>query len=381
LTYTLNYAFTFNMHKQIREFETNQENVIYMRRTIGISQLLFLLVLVGCGSRSTDNDTIKLLNVSYDPTREFYQEFNHEFSKHWKSTEGQNIEILMSHGGSGSQARAVIEGLNADVVTLALAQDVNAIHEQSGLLPADWQSLLPHNSAPYTSTIVFLVRKGNPKNIRDWDDLIRDGVQVITPNPKTSGAARWNYLAMWGFALKQELGDLSNVRDTIHIDELKSAEIYATEFVSRVFQNVPVLDQAARAATNTFVQREIGDVLINWENEVLLALERFGSENFEIVVPSVSILAEPTVALIDRNVDQNGTRSIAKSYLEYLYSDVGQDLAAKHYYRPRSQSILDRHSDKFVPISLFTIDDVFGGWSEANDKHFSPGGIFDTIYR
>lgn len=403
----------------------NQRDVMRMRSSI-ITHLLVLLVFVGCGSRTSENDTIKILNVSYDPTREFYQEFNREFTKYWKSTEGQNIEILMSHGGSGSQARAVIEGLNADVVTLALAQDVNAIHEQSGLLPADWQSLLPHNSAPYTSTIVFLVRKGNPKNISDWDDLIRDDVQVITPNPKTSGAARWNYLAMWGFALKQVLGDLSKIQmatttnattgnttygnttygnetygnssttnatsgnetsgnattDNVAFRiEMQSAEIHAAEFVSRVFRNVPVLDQAARAATNTFVQRGIGDVLINWENEILLAHERFGSEDFEIVVPSVSILAEPTVALIDRNVDQKGTRNIAQSYLEYLYSDVGQNLAAKHYYRPRSQAVLDRHTDTFAPIALFTIDDVFGGWTAANDKHFSPGGILDTIYK
>lgn len=351
-----------------------------MRNTLFI-HFLVLLLTAGCGSGSSKDGAIKILNVSYDPTREFYQEYNREFVQYWSDTHGQKVEILMSHGGSGSQARAVIEGLNADVVTLALAQDVNALYEQSDLLSPDWQSELPNNSAPYTSTIVFLVRKGNPKNIKDWDDLIRDDVQVITPNPKTSGAARWNYLAMWGYALQHKLGNLDKLSDTAYQAEINAAESYAKEFITQIFRNVPVLDQAARAATNTFAQRGIGDVLINWENEIILAHKRFGTEEFDIVIPSISILAEPTVALVKKNVDQNGSENVAKAYLEYLYSDVGQKLAAKHYYRPRSQAVLNMYAETFVPIRLFTIDEVFGGWTSANNIHFSQGGVFDTIYR
>ena len=307
-----------------------------------------------------------LLNVSYDPTRELYREFNELFAEHWKQKTGEDVTIQQSHGGAGKQARAVIDGLEADVVTLALAYDIDEIAARTGWLPKDWQSRLPHNSSPYTSTIVFLVRKGNPKGIHDWGDLIKEDVQIITPNPKTSGGARWNYLAAWGYALRQPGGD----------------EAKAQEFVRAIYQNVPVLDTGARGSTTTFVQRGIGDVLLAWENEAFLAINELGPEQFEIVVPSVSILAEPPVTLVDHVVDDHGTREVAQAYLEYLYSPVGQALAARHYYRPISPEHADPEDlERFPDADLFTIDQVFGGWQEAQAKHFGEGGTFDQIYQ
>lgn len=306
-----------------------------------------------------------LLNVSYDPTREFYREFNAAFQKHWQQQAGQDVAVRMSHGGSGSQARAVIDGLDADVVTLALAYDVGALRTRADLIPENWQSRLPGNSSPYTSTIVLLVRKGNPKNIQDWADLVRDDVDVITPNPKTSGGARWNYLAAWGYALKRFGGDQAKAYD----------------FVKALYANVPVLDSGARGATNTFVQRRIGDVFIAWENEAFLAVEQLGRGEFEIVVPSVSILAEPPVSVVDRNVDRKGTRAVAEAYLQYLYSDEGQRLAAKHFYRPSNPAIAQAFAQQFPSLDLFTIDDVFGGWEQAQNTHFADGGQFDRLLR
>ena len=307
---------------------------------------------------------VTLLNVSYDPTRELYADYNKAFASYWKDKTGDEVIINQSHGGSGKQARAVIDGLDADVVTLALAYDIDAIAQKSGLLPKNWQGLLPDNSAPYTSTIVFLVRKSNPKNIQDWDDLIKPGVSVITPNPKTSGGARWNYLAAWGYALKKFNGDENKVK----------------AFVGAIYKNVPVLDSGARGSTTTFVERGIGDVLIAWENEAYLAINELGPDKFEIIIPSVSILAEPPVALVDRDTDRHGTKKIAQEYLKYLYSDRGQEIIAKNYYRPRNQEIAKQYSDKLKPVNLFTIDDVFGGWQAAQKKHFADGGTFDQIY-
>lgn len=320
--------------------------------------LLASIITLGC-SRQQENE---ILNVSYDPTREFYTEFNNAFARHWKEQTGQTVTFRQSHGGSSRQARAVIDGLNADVVTLALAADIDAIAER-GFLPKDWQSRLPDNSAPYQSTLAFLVRKGNPKNIQNWDDLVKPGVQVITPNPKTSGVARWNYLAAWGWALQEFNGDENKVRN----------------FVARLYRNVPVLDTGARGASTTFQERGIGDVLINWENELLLAKKIHG-DDFEIIVPSVSILAEPTVALVDRNVARKGTREVAQSYLDFLYSDTGQDLAGKHFFRPSNPEILAQYKDQYPEVNLFTIDEVFGGWGPATTKHFADGAIFDQIY-
>ncbi len=308
---------------------------------------------------------ITLLNVSYDPTRELYQEYNAAFAKYWKAKTGDGVRIDQSHGGSGKQARAVIDGLDADVVTLALAYDIDAIAERGGLLPKDWQKRLPDNSTPYTSTIVFLVRKGNPKDIRDWDDLVRPGVSVITPNPKTSGGARWNYLAAWGYALKKNNND----------------EAKAKEFISKLFKNVPVLDSGARGATVTFVERGIGDVFISWENEAFLAVNELGAGRFEIVFPSVSILAEPPVAVVDKIASRHGTQAVAEEYLKYLYSEEGQEIAAKHYYRPRLESVVSKYAAKFPKVNLFTIDEVFGGWQKAQRAHFADGGTFDKIYQ
>jgi sulfate/thiosulfate-binding protein len=305
-----------------------------------------------------------LLNVSYDPTREFYEAYNEAFAAHWKEETGEDITIETSHGGSGKQARAVIDGLEADVVTLALAYDIDQIAEQGGLIAPDWQKRLPHNSSPYTSTIVFLVRKGNPKGIHDWPDLVKDGVQVITPNPKTSGGARWNYLAAWGHALKQQGGD----------------EAKAQEFVGKLFKNVPVLDTGARGSTTTFVQRGIGDVLLAWENEALLAIKELGEGQVEIVVPSLSILAEPPVAVVDEVVDDKGTRKQAEAYLNYLYSPEGQELAAQHFYRPTDPKVAAAHEKDFPKVATFTIGELFGSWKEAQQKHFSDGGVFDQIY-
>ena len=330
----------------------------FWRHLIGLAAALPLLILAG------PLPAAELLNVSYDPTREFYQEFNAAFAAKWKTESGQDITIQQSHGGSGKQARAVIDGLEADVVTLALAYDITAIAEK-GLIAKDWQSRLPDNSAPYTSTIVFLVRKGNPKAIKDWSDLTKNGIQIITPNPKTSGGARWNYLAAWGYALR-----------TAGNDEAK-----AGKFVADIYRNVPVLDTGARGATVTFVERRIGDVLIAWENEAFLALQQFGSDKFEIIAPSVSILAEPPVALVDSVVDKKGTRKEAEAYLNYLYSPEGQEIAAKNFYRPRLAEIAAKYADRFPKIPLFTVAEVFGGWDKAQAAHFAEGGIFDQIYK
>mgnify|MGYP003582855331 FL=1 len=325
--------------------------------------LLAALLSVGLAGQALADVT--LLNVSYDPTRELYQDFNAAFAKYWKNRSNETVTIKQSHGGSGKQARSVIDGLEADVVTLALAYDVDALHEKGKLIPADWQKRLPHNAAPYTSTIVFLVRKGNPKKIRDWNDLARPGVEVITPNPKTSGGARWNYLAAWGYALKQPGGSEASARD----------------FVKQIFGNVKVLDSGARGATTTFVERGIGDVLIAWENEAYLALKELGPDKFELVTPSLSILAEPPVAVVDKVVDKRGTRKVATAYLEYLYSPEGQTLAGDNYYRPRDAKIAARYAKQFAPVKLFTIDEVFGGWTNAQKAHFADGGIFDQINR
>lgn len=306
-----------------------------------------------------------LLNVSYDPTRELYQDFNKAFAAQWLKQTGQAVTIRQSHGGSGKQARAVIDGLAADVVTLALAYDIDMLCEKGKLLPRDWQSRLPHNSCPYTSTIVFLVRQGNPKGIKDWDDLVKEGVSVITPNPKTSGGARWNYLAAWGYALRRSNGD----------------EAQAKDFVTRLFKNVPVLDTGARGSTTTFVERGMGDVLISWENEALLVINLMGKGRFEIVAPSISILAEPPVALVDAVADKNGTREVAKAYLEHLYSEEGQAICARHYYRPQLESVAQQYAAQFPKVELFTIKDLFGDWKQAQKKHFDDGGVFDTIFQ
>ncbi|MBL8498195.1 sulfate ABC transporter substrate-binding protein [Nitrosomonas sp. JL21] len=305
-----------------------------------------------------------LLNVSYDPTRELYQEFNASFAKHWQAQNNEKVVIRQSHGGSGKQARSVIDGLEADVVTLALANDINAIAEKAKLLPEDWQKRLALNSTPYTSTIIFLVRKGNPKGIKDWDDLAQPGIAVITPNPKTSGGAQWNYLAAWQFGTRKFNGDESQVK----------------EFVSNIYKNVPVLDSGARGSTTTFVERGVGDVLISWENEAFLALKEYGANKFEIVIPSISILAEPPVAVVDKVVDKKGTRKVAEAYLEYLYSEEGQEIAAKHFYRPTNQKVAEKHAAKFPKIELFKIDEAFGGWKNAHKAHFADGGTFDQIY-
>ncbi len=321
--------------------------------------------MVGSAPRRAAGADATLLNVSYDPTRELYQEVNKAFAAQWKAKTGQNVTINQSHGGSGKQARAVIDGLAADVVTLALAYDIDEISERAGLLPPNWQSRLPDHSSPYTSTIVLLVRKGNPKAIKDWDDLVRPGVAVITPNPKTSGGARWNYLAAWGYALGRNHGN----------------EAAAKDFVSRLYKNVPVLDSGARGATDTFVQRGIGDVLIAWENEAMLAVRELGRDKFEIVDPLTSILAEPPVSLVDKVVDKHGTRQVAQAYLEFLYTEEGQDIVARNFYRPRMKSVAAKYAVQFPKIKLFTIDDVFGGWQKAQKTHFSDGGVFDQIYQ
>jgi sulfate/thiosulfate transport system substrate-binding protein len=322
---------------------------------------LFGSALLASSAHAAD---VNLLNVSYDPTRELYQDFNKAFAAQWKAKAGDNVTIKQSHGGSGKQARSVIDGLDADVVTLALAYDIDAIAER-GLLVKDWQKRLPHNSSPYTSTIVFLVRKGNPKGIKDWGDLVKPGISVITPNPKTSGGARWNYLAAWGYALKQPGG----------------SEASAKDFVGKLFKNVPVLDSGARGATTTFVERGIGDVLIAWENEAILAIKELGPDKFEVVAPQLSILAEPPVAVVDKAVDKRGTRKIAEAYLQYLYTDEGQEIAAKHYYRPVSDKAAKKYAGQFPKIKLFTVDEVFGGWSKAQKAHFADGGWFDQIYQ
>lgn len=314
--------------------------------------------------------SITLLNVSYDPTRELYQDIDAVFAASWQAKTGQAVVVNQSHGGSGKQARAVIDGLQADIVTLALAYDIDAIAASPGqaghaLLPRDWQSRLPHHSAPFTSTIVLLVRQGNPKQIKDWDDLVRPGVSVITPNPKTSGGARWNYLAAWGHALRRAHGDARQ----------------AEAFVTQLYRNVPVLDSGARGATTTFVQRGIGDVLVTWENEARLAIEKLGPGKFEIVAPSVSILAEPPVALVDNVVDRRGTRAAAQAYLDFLYTPEAQEIAVRHYYRPQDAAVAEKHRAAFPRIELFTVDELFGGWEKAQREHFNDGGVFDRIYQ
>lgn len=344
--------------------------------------ILTMAAVAALGPGSAAAQTRSMLNVSYDPTRELYKEFNADFIAHWKQTTGETVEIKMSHAGAGKQARAVIDGLQADVVTLALAYDIDAIHRESGLIPADWQARLPNASSPYTSTIVFLVRQGNPKGIHDWDDLLKPGVEIITPNPKTSGGARWNYLAAWGYMLERELGDLAKVRNPDYADEAAKAGEKARQFVTAIFKKVPVLDSGARGSTTTFAQRGIGDVLLAWENEAFLAVEELGRDKFEIVVPSVSILAEPPVTVIDKVVDKRGTRDLAEAYLEHLYSPQGQRIAAKHYYRPYDPALAEPEDmARFPEVRLFTIEEVFGGWQEAQREHFNDGGVFDQIYR
>jgi sulfate transport system substrate-binding protein len=324
--------------------------------------ILALAVLVA-GLGSAPAKELTLLNVSYDPARELYEDFNAAFARYWQAKTGEKVIIKQSHGGSGKQARSVVNGLDADVVTLALAYDIDAIAQQGELLPLDWQKRLPNNSSPYTSTIVFLVRQGNPKQIKDWEDLVKPGVSIITPNPRTSGGARWNYLAAWGYALKKSGND----------------EAKAREFVARIYKHVPVLDTGARGASITFTKHGIGDVLLAWENEALLSLKEAGKGEFEIIVPSVSILAEPPVAWVDKVTGRRGTAVVARAYLEYLYTPEGQEIAARNFYRPRLESITRKYSATFPKVSLFTIDEMFGGWQKAQKKHFSEGGVFDQI--
>jgi sulfate transport system substrate-binding protein len=330
-------------------------------RTVRV--LLWLVIGVAIGAATPAGADVTLLNVSYDPTREFYQDFNAAFAKHWKSKMGEAVALKQSHGGSGKQARSVIDGLDADVVTLALAYDIDALSERGRLVPRDWQKRLPYNSSPYTSTVVFVVRKGNPKGIKDWSDLIKPGISVVTPNPKTSGGARWNYLAAWGYALKNY-----------------GSEDKARDFVAKLYKNVPVLDSGARGALTTFAERGIGDVLLSWENEAFLAVKELGPTKFEIVVPSLSILAEPPVTVVDKVVDRRGTRKVAQGYLEYLYSEEGQDIAGRHYFRPRLEKIAAKYAGQFAKVSLITVDDTFGGWQKAQKTHFADGGVFDQIY-
>jgi sulfate/thiosulfate transport system substrate-binding protein len=317
------------------------------------------------GRRAHADGAVKLLNVSYDPTRELYQDVNAAFGQEWKQKTGQTLNVSQSHGGSGKQARSVIDGLEADVVTLGLAYDIDEIAEKSGRIAKDWQKRLPENSSPYTSTIVFVVRKGNPKGIKDWDDLTRPGVAVIAPNPKTSGGARWAYLGAWGYALQKPGG----------------SEATAKDFVRKLYKNIPVLDSGARGSTTTFGQRGIGDVLVSWENEAYLLVNELGKDRFQIVNPSVSILAEPPVAVVDKNVDKHGTRAAAEAYLKFLYTDAGQEIAVKHHYRPRSAAVAAKHAGELPKIKLFTIDKVFGGWQKAQATHFADGGTFDQIYQ
>lgn len=326
--------------------------------------LLVLTLGLSVSTAALAQSEVKLLNVSYDPTRELYAEFNKAFADYWQKTEKQKVTISQSHGGSGKQARSVIDGLAADVVTLALAYDIDALHAEAGLIPENWQSRLPNNSAPYTSTIVFLVRKGNPKNIKDWDDLVKPGVQVITPNPKTSGGARWNYLAAWAFA-KKKYGSNEKAR----------------EFVAQLYKNVPVLDSGARGSLTTFAQREIGDVFLSWENEAFLAAKEFGEGKFETIVPSLSILAEPPVTVVDKVADKNGTRKVAEAYLKFLYSKEGQEIAGKNFYRPRDPEVAAKYAKVFPKVDLITIDEEFGGWKKTQKEHFDDGGIFDAIYK
>jgi sulfate transport system substrate-binding protein len=330
-----------------------------------MKKFLFLLaagMLLSTSGRAGD---ISLLNVSYDPTRELYQDFNPSFARYWKEKTGDNVSIKQSHGGSGKQARSVIDGLQADVVTLALAYDIDAISEKARLIPKDWQQRLPNNSSPYTSTIVFLVRKGNPRGIKDWDDLVKPDVSIVPANPKTSGGARWTYLAAYGQALSKDGGNEAKARD----------------YVAKFYKNAPVLDTGARGATTTFVERGIGDVLVGWENEAILTINAAGRDKFEIVVPSTSILAEPPVSVVDQVAKRHGTEAVAKAYLEYLYSPEGQDIIARHFYRPRLDSVAQKYSAQFPQVKLFTVDELFGGWQKAQKNHFDDGGTFDQIFQ
>lgn len=331
------------------------------RPKIGFTYIIILLLLFSASSVSTAQS---ILNVSYDPTRELYTEINKVFAAQWEKTSGKKISIDQSHGGSGKQARSVIDGLEADVVTLALAYDIDSISREAKLLRADWQKQFPQNSTPFTSTIVFVVRKGNPKKIKDWDDLVKQGIQVITPNPKTSGGARWNYLAAWGYALKKYGTD----------DKAK-------DFIKKLYKNVPILDTGARGSTNTFAQRNLGDVFLSWENEAYLIQKEFAQNKFEIIAPSISILAEPPVAIVDKNVDRKGTRKVAEAYLNFLYTAPAQEIIVKHFYRPRNPEIAKKSEKQFTPIKLFTIDEVFGGWTKAQSTHFADGAVFDQIYQ
>jgi sulfate transport system substrate-binding protein len=349
-------------------------------RALVFAAIALLSACGGGGDQAAGDGELQLLNVSYDPTRELYREFNERFVAKWLADTGQHVSVQMSHGGSGSQARAVIDGLNADVVTLALAWDIDNIQSVSRRLPASWQQRLPHNSSPYTSTIVFLVRKGNPKGIHDWPDLLTGDVQIITPNPKTSGGARWNYLAAWGFALERALGTDIGQLQSLPPDRVAAAQAEAEKFVGELYRRVPVQDTGARAATNTFVQRGIGDVLLAWESEAYLALRQMGPDSFDIVYPSISVLAEPPVALVDGVVDRKGTRAAAEAYLAFLYSPEGQDIAARNFFRPTDPTVLAQYANEFPPLRLFSVDDVFGGWRTAQKEHFADGGVYDRLF-
>ena len=349
-----------NRTSSLHNIMKNRRHVL--KATLSVSAALVLGAAATLSALPALAQSTQFLNVSYDPTRELYVQYNQAFAKHWKAKSGQDVQFKQSHGGSGKQARSIVDGLDADVATLALGGDIDVLAKQ-GLLAADWQKRLPHNSAPYTSTIVFLVKKGNPKAIKDWDDLIKPGVQVITPNPKTSGGARWNYLAAWEFAKRKTGGDAQ-----------------AKKFVAKLYKNVPVLDTGARGSTVTFVQRGVGDVLLAWANEAFLALKEFGPEKFESVVPSLSILAEPTVAVVDKVVDKKGSRAVAEEYLKYLYSDEGQEIAGKNFYRPTGDKAKAKYAKQFPQLTLVTIDQSFGGWAKADKEHFADGGSFDQIY-
>jgi sulfate transport system substrate-binding protein len=349
---------------------------------VGVAALAVLtsVTMLGCGKGGSTAPSLTMLNVSYDPTRELYRDVNKAFAELWKQEHGQTVELNTSNGGSGKQARSVIDGQEADVITLALAYDIDMIQKKTGNLAKDWQSRLPHNSCPYTSTIVFLVRAGNPKGIKDWDDLLRDGIEIVTPDPQTSGGARWNYLAAWGYVLRKELGSLSKLNDPAAADQVAKAQKKAREYVAQMFRHVPVRDTGARGATNRFV-RGAGDVLLAWENEALLQKSQGDGDKFEIVTPSLSILAEPPVAVMDKIVDKHGTRPLAEAYLKFLYSPAGQDIVAKHYYRPRVPEFAEKYKSRFPQVELFTIDAVFGGWENAQKTHFDQGGVFEQIQK
>lgn len=371
------------IHVESRAFHNTPIHRITAALNVAVLVLASVL-LSACGGSSDDASStgrVELLNVSYDPTRELYRDFNESFAKEWAAQSGQTVHVKQSHGGSGSQARAVIDGLAADVVTLALAYDIDSIQQKGKRLGANWQTRFPDNSAPYTSTIVFLVRAGNPKQIHDWNDLLKPGVSVVTPNPRTSGGARWIYLAAWGYELNRRLGsDWSKLDDPAAAAQVHEADAAAQKFVSELYRRVPSLDSGARGSTNTFVQREVGDVLLAWENEALLAVKDLGQGKFDIVMPSISILAEPSVAVVDTVVDRRGTRQVAEAYIRHLYSDAGQEIAAKHYFRPRNPAVLERYREQFQPVKTFTIGEAFGGWQAAHQKHFAEGGLFDRIY-